>query len=59
VNISGELSDSIAYRLNLTDRRFKATFTLKLWDISIPIPIEILNPFHVKTKPKLRSKRDE
>jgi hypothetical protein len=41
---SGKVSRILSYRLAATDKTIKATFTFKLWGVTIPIPVSVANP---------------
>ncbi len=43
---SGKLSPNLSYRLNVGEKAIKATITIKLGDIAVPIPVTVSNPFY-------------
>lgn len=43
---SGKIHPALSYRLAVSDKTIKATFTLKLGAMTMPIPIQVTNPFY-------------
>ncbi len=43
---SGKVSPNLAYRLAVSDKTIKATITLKFGLATMPIPLQVSNPFY-------------